>query len=94
MACEYFSGGFACIWHNFGRYILCGSIPINQNIWVAVIVHALYDFLLYLRYFLFYFSSSMSASREVNKLQGTDHEKERFLVYAKQIFLSIQTIQL
>ncbi|MCH5254702.1 MAG: CPBP family intramembrane metalloprotease, partial [Lachnospiraceae bacterium] len=44
---------------------------LTKNIWAAVIVHALYDFWLYLRYFVFYFSSSMSASREVNKLLGT-----------------------
>lgn len=44
---------------------------LTKNIWAAVIVHALYDFWLYLRYFVFYFSSSMSALREVNKLLGT-----------------------
>lgn len=42
----------------------------HENAFQAVL-HALYDFWLYLRYFVFYFSSSMSASREVNKLLGT-----------------------
>lgn len=44
---------------------------LTRNIWSAIIVHALYDLVEFLRYFVFYFQSSMSPTREFNRILGT-----------------------
>lgn len=44
---------------------------LTGNIWSAIIVHALYDLVEFLRYFVFYFQSSMSPVKEFNKIMGS-----------------------
>lgn len=72
---QWHENAFQAVLHVLGTSLVgifyAAVFLLTKNIWAAVIVHALYDFWLYLRYFVFYFSSSMSASREVNKLLGT-----------------------
>lgn len=72
---QWHENSFQAVLHVLGTTLVgmfyAAVFLLTKNIWAAVIVHALYDFWLYLRYFVFYFSSSMSASREVNKLLGT-----------------------
>lgn len=44
---------------------------LSRNVWSAVIVHALYDSVEFMRYFVFYFQSSMNPVKEVNRILGT-----------------------
>lgn len=44
---------------------------LSRNIWSAIIVHALYDLVEFMRYFVFYLQSSMSPTKEVNKILGS-----------------------
>lgn len=50
---------------------LAAVFLLSRNIWSAVIVHALYDLVEFMRYFVFYFQSSMSPVKEVNRILGT-----------------------
>lgn len=44
---------------------------LSKNIWSAIIVHALYDLVEFMRYFVFYFQSFMNPVKEVNGILGT-----------------------
>lgn len=50
---------------------LAAVFLLSRNIWSAIIVHAFYDSVEFMRYFVFYFQSSMSPVKEVNRILGT-----------------------